>query len=1270
MRLLTLAATLLLTVALLQSVSYAAEMQGGASPPAGTAASAAGGGTARVTAPGGVPPGDELVTGTGDTSGWHIFAAAAGDGWRWHALATLRPAAYEDERWIGQQCLTGDGRYVIAVAAPWHANNSGGGVDHGGFAYAIDAHNGNVRPLASGVSLAYFNPGCGAGHQVALTSYLTQDEGATRVAVVDAATGTLVQSVAVHGELTSAVPVGSAIAAARGSALVWLTGGRESVMARGGGQVFDVRANNSGGADFLVAQGRTAAVWQLAGASAHEVTSGPLTQVQLLAGRDGKNLVTGTGPVTAAGLIQVAAPANSHLIAASLDGQETASRPAGRRQPSQQGPLTLAPSGSSQTVTASLPQPVTRAATALPGLNLGAPASGQQSAALVPSRGMAVAANTATPACAVPRNDLWTQVPQPNSAQIQWAVQQAVRGWLVPGNIPARPANPENYKIGDSQPLPQFYPNQDFPPPAIAGWPGAVVPQVMYGIMAQESNWNQASWHALAGYGGNPLVANYYGSSDPANPADVNFANADCGYGIAQITDLMRTGAANINTQTAIAVDYAENIAAAVTALVGKWNQLHSIGVTMNNDDPSDIENWYGAIWAYNSGVHLVANGDPANGLGWFNNPANPIYPVNRHPFLCADSSCTSYTDANTPQDWPYQEKVLGWIEGGQFDPNNPTAFRFTPLGSVLDIPPASTFCNPGVNICDPSLIGTSDPCPDESSSCWWGQSAQWANCANQCTAGSFTITSPIEPEPAPTTRPEVCDEINSPTDLPGNALIVADTALASQNPQDLSPNVVGCPDAGTRNWHDSGSFDLKDSAGLELSPSDVASIDLHQIGAGFGGHAWFTHTRPSSDAAHAVIGQWTLDNTGGGIYEIRVFVPTPGATTTTANYTVDGLYHRTLNQNNYNNQWVSIGFYPLHAQATVTLTGITGSGDPSLGADVAFGAVAFIPVESGSYVALGDSYSAGEGTGGPWDEGTDVQTANGAQATDLCHRSPDAYGPKYAQLTQTFIGSTVIHLACSGGTLTDLDNIHWIRTPDGTTYFDPSHPYQWPTAPSICSASPSPCTYSGSGGTASVEPGSQVSLLQQIPSPKLVTLTIGGNDAGFAGIITNCVYQFLGINIKRNGTCQSVVYTNPNGTNQLDKTIATLQAPITKALQDVKAAVPVSTKIVLLTYPAIFNSNSGQCSLLYSSDVQWLMTEAQKFDQMLMNAAASAGVSVLNEENAFQGHELCTGTPWVQKPDNPIQPDLSLKDNYFHPLAAGYAREAQDLKNYLSSIP
>ena len=1184
---------------------------------------------------------DEVVTGTGDGLGWHIYVASSSDGWRWHWLASLRPGG-GDESWVGQQCLTGDGRFVIAVVAPWHANNSGAGMDQGGTAYAVDVRTGVVRPLSSGVSLAYFDPGCGTRDRVALTSYLRPDESSTRVAVLDSSSGALLQTAVVNEELTSAVPVGNAIVGASGGRLVQVNArGREAVLARVPGQVLDVHPDAAGGADFLVARGQTATVWQFAGTRARPVGAGRLSQVRLFAGHAGHNMVYGAVTAASADLKSIRPNLRWAPDAVSLSGRTAvlyrAARPGHRART--QPELLNASTGA--LITAALPRPASRIAGAAPRLNLAKSA--------VSYRAAAPAVNTTTPTCAVPRNDLWNQVPQPNSAQVAWAVQQAVRGWLTAGNIPARPATPQAYMIGDSQPLPQFYPRQDFPPPAIAGSPAAVVPpQVMYGILAQESNWNQASWHALAGYGGNPLIANYYGSTNPADPADINYDNADCGYGIAQITDLMRAGAANINTQTAIAVDYAENIAAGVANLIGKWNQLATIGVTMNNGDPADIENWYAAIWAYNSGVHLTANGDPANGLGWLNNPANPIYPANRHPFLCADPSCTSYSDASHPQDWPYQEKVFGWIEAGQFDPNNPSGFRFPPLGSVQAIPPPTTFCAQGVNACDPSKFGTSDPCPSENSSCWWDSSATWANCPGQCTPGTFTITDPAAPEPAATARQPPCADLGG---LPLAYTHIVDDTATSQNQQLLHPNVVGCPVTNAA-WSHGGSFELDNASGAPLTNSDVAAIDVHQLGAGFAGHTWFTHTRPASDAARASMGRWTPNITSTGLYEIRAFIPTPGATTTDATYVIHGVggsYGRTIDQNSYSNQWVSLGFFPLQPGSSVTLSSITPANDPSQGADIAFDAMAFIAVQPGSYVALGDSYSSGEGSGGPWDEGTNVQARNGAPADDLCHRSPNAYSRQYAALTQTFANTPVVQLACSGATLNDLAHITYTIAGDGTVS------YSGPP-------SPAPPIDPGRFG----EPGSQVDLLRLVPDPKLVTLTIGGNDAGFAGIIQNCAENFFfGL-----GGCHAS-YINPDGSDRVANTISGLYAPITDAIKAVVAAVPAGTKVVVLTYPDIFPpQGNGLCDLIYPADATWLSGLAHQMDQVLIAAALSAGASYLDEEAAFQGHELCTPQNWVKPPDNPLQSDPSLKDNYYHPLTPGYAREAQDLKTYLTGIP
>jgi lysophospholipase L1-like esterase len=114
--------------------------------------------------------------------------------------------------------------------------------------------------------------------------------------------------------------------------------------------------------------------------------------------------------------------------------------------------------------------------------------------------------------------------------------------------------------------------------------------------------------------------------------------------------------------------------------------------------------------------------------------------------------------------------------------------------------------------------------------------------------------------------------------------------------------------------------------------------------------------------------------------------------------------------------------------------------------------------------------------------------------------------------------------------------------------------------------------------------------VLRQIPSPRLVTVTLGGNDAGFASIVYNCV--------------------------------------------------------------------------------SWLMATLHQLDQVIVNSAKAAGVDYLDEENAFQGHELCTSNSWVKPPYNPLQPDPPISGNYFHPLTAGYSKEAHDLQSHRAGIP
>ena len=85
--------------------------------------------------------------------------------------------------------------------------------------------------------------------------------------------------------------------------------------------------------------------------------------------------------------------------------------------------------------------------------------------------------------------------------------------------------------------------------------------------------------------------------------------------------------------------------------------------VTVNNDDPAKPENWFTAVWNYNLGFNKASDaGTNGNwGLGWYNYPANPVYPPTRLAFMDTDLDPNANQDAAHPQNWPYEEKVMGW---------------------------------------------------------------------------------------------------------------------------------------------------------------------------------------------------------------------------------------------------------------------------------------------------------------------------------------------------------------------------------------------------------------------------------------------------------------------------------------------------------------------------------------------------------------------------------------------------------------------------------
>jgi hypothetical protein len=962
---------------------------------------------------------DRMWTTSGDATGFHILVAEAKTGYAWRTAATLNQPGVEADQWIGNACVTGSGRRAVVVYAPRTFTNRPVLFDRGGFTAVVDLVTGVVTRLAVRTSLAYFNPGCGTGE----TAVLTQGgEGLdkTRVIAVDAAKQKLGKRIEVPGQLTSALPVGKEIVAADADAVVRVRAdGSRVVLSESQGVPSHLRPDSAGGVVFMDRSDADARVRRVertdkslsVTGSAAVLAQGPAQQIDVAASANGQIFITGSPAKVNAlppTVRRLATPVDTEI---STRGEIAVTR---IRAADPSGP-------GAEMAGSEAPQPINIDAQSV--------RTGKKMRFGVdPGDSIAPRADDTVDTahtCAVARNDPRIQVYQPKPKQVEWAVNMAVKGQLTI----TRPAGWK--KNGQSS---SYTPQGLFPPQAL-NTGGQVPAQIMLGILGQESNLWQASRNIVPGQTGNPLIGNYYGTAiydaDDANDWDIRFDHADCGYGVTQMTDGMRKAgherpneiALSPLRQTAIATDYAANVAAGLQLLQGKWNQMQYLGMQANDNDPSKIENWYFAVWAYNAGWHGPGEPDTngAYGLGWAQNGTNPNYDPARHMFG------SDPHDFSEPQKWPYPEKVIGFAANPPSVLESPDTYvpMFRPawwntnaFRSGAPAPP-STFCT-AANNCEwgakytPTYPGNGNagtdvrgepagPCAHKSTTgqydlkCWWHSPASWKdNCPRSCGNEFIRYDYPAyaaEPEDGLSYAPKCT---TTPIAEVSGLLVVDD--IATSIPNVSSPSGCARP-------ANAGSFDLTyatDSAGRQAS-----KIDLHQVGGGFGGHMWWGHSRNSdpslsnSDPSVSKLkltGTWSFSAAQSGWGRLMVHLPDHHAHTQQAEYKIDtgtGSFtkSRFVNQKRRANNWVSLGVYNFTGKPRVQLSTQTKDG---IGEDdVAFDAVGFqkLSAKPKHFVAvLGDSYTSGEGAGNYFKE-SDI--GHGTWGWNACRRSKDAWGRK-----------------------------------------------------------------------------------------------------------------------------------------------------------------------------------------------------------------------------------------------------------------------------------
>ncbi|GAB2575078.1 hypothetical protein GCM10027168_05000 [Streptomyces capparidis] len=1230
---------------------------------------------AAVLGPGHATSDDVAWTTSGDAAGFHVLVADAKDGYGWRTAASLSEPGFDTDAWIGNACVTESGRRAVVAYAPRTFTNKPHLMTRGAFTAVVDLGTGEVIKLPVQATLAHFSPGCGAGEQAVLSQF-TDDasgENATRLVTVDARAGAAGKPLKLRGQVTSAVPVGGgAFAAADGARLVRIgPKGERKAIARTDGIPFRITRDASGGLTYLdpVRHGRGAAATGEvehvpaaavarpdAGRAAPRVlASGGLTGLDLAGSASGEVFVTGEAKTRGK------LPAHVHNPGSLAKDARITTRGlaavASRWAEGEDTPVRPEQALTERTVTAVVEVPATGRTVELraePGATpVSADGLGQgretSPALTAPGRadgGRASRSAAADPSptnpveaertCAVPRGDITKQAFQPTPRQIEWAVDQAVinglNKWIYRG---------PNWKGTD---IGAYRPQELFPLRVLAGDPNGTVDrddqwhipaQVLLGITAQESNMWQATRYAVPGETSNALIGNYYGVSyssegNQGDPWSINWADADCGYGVTQVTDGMRLpgkGQPTLPTikQEAVALDYTANIAAGADILAEKWNQTRGGGLIVNDGHPRYLENWFFALWAYNSGFYPESQAGEHNGkwgVGFTNNPANPLWKANRTPFLESANGGDDYSHAAHPQDWPYQEKVLGWaarpvsalFAPGDMQAGYRQAWWNSPLYRTAVKPSESLFCDSS-NECDPSLIGDHDAnepgkgaCTREDLHCWWNKKVAWKDCVKAAACGNpihrfNNADYPEQPDGNP--YPPRCT-----SGLPSGTLVVDDV------PNGVRP--AGSDARACTSLTSSGTFGFTFAYHNGKYPG---KMDLHQIGAGYGNHFWFSHTRsvdphlPPDDNGNRLrtTGTWTLNRSLGGWARVWVHMPDHGAHTRQAAYTVHGTDStspvRVHPQRVKENRWVDLGVFRFTGTPKVSLTTHADDGDGS--EDVAWDAVGFQPLSAkprNFVVAMGDSYSSGEGAsvkgGGDYYKETDLDGTD-SKWRNACHRSRHAWSrqatlPGYS----TSIGAMAdnrdpaldYHLiACSGA---QTENILGADGPANT----------W-----------------GEKGRPAFRELPQLDQGYLDQNTTLVTLSVGGNDARFGDIIKQCI-------IGMSGACQGNVLGD-DGEPLRDaepKLIRDRVRPsIVTVLEQIRAKAP-NAKIVLMGYPQLFSREEGDCLPTVGGEEEaWLNDTADVLATEMAGAAADArarGVQVwfADPRAAFAGKAVC----------------------------------------------
>ncbi|MEU3569619.1 SGNH/GDSL hydrolase family protein [Kitasatospora sp. NPDC036755] len=256
--------------------------------------------------------------------------------------------------------------------------------------------------------------------------------------------------------------------------------------------------------------------------------------------------------------------------------------------------------------------------------------------------------------------------------------------------------------------------------------------------------------------------------------------------------------------------------------------------------------------------------------------------------------------------------------------------------------------------------------------------------------------------------------------------------------------------------------------------------------------------------------------------------------------------------------------------------------------------AAAAEPPPTGPYVALGDSYTAG------------MKIAPQIGEPGACYRSGANY-PALVAKGLSLAAGQFKDVSCSGA-----------RTGDLT-------------------------------GPQKVADGTNPAQLDALTADtRLVTLGIGGNDAGFMEVVTECAKANLVDIVKgvitdsadriSNSPCRDH-YAKGGGTDEVQRKVDAAGERIGQVLQDVRKRSP-KAKVYVIGYPGLLPADPASClpvlgNAVPASDLNFLVEKQQQLNGMLKKRAEAAGAVFVDLAGPSAGHDMCAGEGerWVEPP-------------------------------------